>query len=169
MTKILNLQNVVWCFLMSSFGHWTYMTIIGLHYTIHIVCLCVFLCSYTHHIVCLFFYPLKLLSLSLSLSLSLYIYIYIFLPSFPAKQIHFLKIYNSIVSKNKEIWTMDIFITNIKSTNWTIRLAACIFLVTTLKFYFIFLNNLIVTTKLVGEFLNVVLLFSYKTFDDNLN
>ena len=27
----------------------------------------------------------------------------------------------------------------------------------------------IVTTKLVGEFLNVVLLFSYKTFDDNLN
>ena len=35
------------------------------------------------------------------------------------------------------------------------------------KFYFIFLNNLIVTTKLVGEFLNVVLLFSYKTFDDN--
>ena len=34
---------------------------------------------------------------------------------------------------------------------------------------FFFFNNLIVTTKLVGEFLNVVLLFSYKTFDDNLN
>ena len=37
---------------------------------------------------------------------------------------------------------MDIFITNIKSTNWTIKQAACIFLLTTLKFYFIFLNNL---------------------------
>ena len=87
MTKILNLQNVVWCFLMSSFGHWTYTTIIGVHYTIHIVCVCVFLCSYTHHIVCLFSDPLKLLSLSLSLSL----YIYIFLPSLPTKHIHFFK------------------------------------------------------------------------------